>query len=75
MNDMPYSLFIVKQMETKSEALKLKLLNTFDYAWNASINGAGHPDDVLQRLKRISSKPARLILSRGSYLSDRSKLA
>ncbi|XP_061994992.1 protein EFFECTOR OF TRANSCRIPTION 2-like [Rosa rugosa] len=48
-------------MGTKSEALKTEsqLLNTFDYAWNTSINGARRPDDVLQKLKKISSKPTR----------------
>ncbi|PRQ46811.1 putative transcription factor HRT family [Rosa chinensis] len=48
-------------MGTKSEALKTEsqLLNTFDYAWNTSINGARRPDDVLQKLKKTSSKPTR----------------
>ncbi|XP_050376351.1 protein EFFECTOR OF TRANSCRIPTION 2-like [Argentina anserina] len=48
-------------METKSKALETEsqLLNTFDYAWNTSINGARRPDDVLQRLKKVSSKPMR----------------
>ncbi|KAK9947927.1 hypothetical protein M0R45_003522 [Rubus argutus] len=48
-------------MGTKSEALKTEsqLLNTFDYAWNTSINGVRRPDDVLQKLKKISSKSTR----------------
>ncbi|KAF3439581.1 hypothetical protein FNV43_RR17859 [Rhamnella rubrinervis] len=44
-------------MQTKSDAHKTetKLLNTFDYAWNTSINGSRRPDDILQKLKKISS--------------------
>ena len=51
------SLFLVKQMQSKIEALKTEtqLLNTFDYAWNMSINGTRRPDDILQKLKKVSS--------------------
>lgn len=48
-------------MGTKSEVLRTEgqLLTTFDYAWNTSINGARRPVDVLEKLKKISSKPTR----------------
>ncbi|KAM1155637.1 hypothetical protein ACFX13_027099 [Malus domestica] len=44
-------------MENKSNALKTEtqLLDTFDYAWNTTINGARRPGDVLRKLKKISS--------------------
>ncbi|XP_024017156.1 protein EFFECTOR OF TRANSCRIPTION 2 isoform X1 [Morus notabilis] len=44
-------------MQSKSDALKTEteLLNTFDYAWNTSINGTRRPDDILNKLKKISS--------------------
>nr|AAF78513.1 putative transcription factor [Pyrus pyrifolia] len=48
-------------MENKSDALKTEtqLLDTFDYAWNTTINGARRPDDVLRKLKKISSSTTR----------------
>ncbi|PON50432.1 Effector of transcription, partial [Parasponia andersonii] len=44
-------------MQSKSDAIRTEtqLLNTFDYAWNTSINGSRRPDDILQKLKKISS--------------------
>lgn len=44
-------------MQSKSDALKTEteLLNTFDYAWNTSINGTRRPDDILKKLKKVSS--------------------
>ncbi|VVA10385.1 PREDICTED: EFFECTOR OF [Prunus dulcis] len=50
-------------MENKSVALKTEtqLLNTFDYAWNTNINGARRPDDVLKKLKMVSSRPTRFV--------------
>ncbi|KAI5320230.1 hypothetical protein L3X38_039938 [Prunus dulcis] len=50
-------------MENKSVALKTEtqLLNTFDYAWNTNINGARRPDDVLKKLKMVSSSRTRFV--------------
>lgn len=44
-------------MQSKSDAIKTEtqLLNTFDYAWNTSINGTRRPDDILIKLKKVSS--------------------
>lgn len=44
-------------MQSKSDAIRTEtqLLNTFDYAWNTSINGSRRPDDILEKLKKISS--------------------
>ncbi|XP_061994908.1 protein EFFECTOR OF TRANSCRIPTION 2-like [Rosa rugosa] len=46
-------------MGTKSEAERTEsqLLHALNYAWNTRFNGARRPDDVLQKLKKISSNP------------------
>ena len=43
-------------MPSKSDAIRTEtqLLNTFDYAWNTSINGSRRPNDIIQKLKKIS---------------------
>ncbi|KAH7519182.1 hypothetical protein FEM48_Zijuj08G0008500 [Ziziphus jujuba var. spinosa] len=48
-------------MQSKSDAQKTEtlLLNTFDYAWNTSINGSRRPDEILEKLKKISSSSNR----------------
>lgn len=51
----------LSQMQSKSNAQKTEteLLNTFDYAWNTSINGSRRPEDILQKLKKVSSSANR----------------
>ncbi|KAF7813916.1 protein EFFECTOR OF TRANSCRIPTION 2-like [Senna tora] len=46
-------------MQNKEDAKKTEsqLLSVFDYAWNTSNNGSRRPDDILQKLKKISSGP------------------
>lgn len=46
-------------MQNKEDARKTEseLLSVFDYAWNTCNNGARRPDDILQKLKNISSGP------------------
>lgn len=49
-------------MQSKGDAQKTEtqLLNTFDYAWNTSINGSRRPEDILDKLNKISSSRLRL---------------
>ncbi|MED6147342.1 hypothetical protein PIB30_043258 [Stylosanthes scabra] len=44
-------------MNSKEEAklIEVQLLKTFDYAWNTTYNGHPRPNDILQRLNKISS--------------------
>ncbi|MED6147635.1 hypothetical protein PIB30_045619 [Stylosanthes scabra] len=44
-------------MNSKEEAklIEVQLLKTFDYAWNTTYNGHPRPNDILQKLNKISS--------------------
>ncbi|KAH7519185.1 hypothetical protein FEM48_Zijuj08G0008800 [Ziziphus jujuba var. spinosa] len=44
-------------MQSKSDAqqTETRLLDKFDYAWNKRINGSRRPDDILEKLVKISS--------------------
>ncbi|XLR65995.1 hypothetical protein S83_016667 [Arachis hypogaea] len=44
-------------MNNKEEAKRIEsqLLKTFDYAWNISSNGCRRPNDILQKINKISS--------------------
>ncbi|KAJ7973724.1 protein EFFECTOR OF TRANSCRIPTION 2, partial [Quillaja saponaria] len=48
-------------MENKKDAqqTEIKLLTTFDYAWNTTNNGARRPDDIFHKLNNIASSTAR----------------
>nr|XP_011459781.1 PREDICTED: uncharacterized protein LOC101314891 isoform X3 [Fragaria vesca subsp. vesca] len=62
-------------MRTKNEALRTerKLLDTFDYAWNRNSNASRRRDDVLQKLKKISSKSTRFTATVPRHLPFRQK--
>ncbi|KAL5573016.1 hypothetical protein UlMin_022613 [Ulmus minor] len=62
-------------MQSKSDAIKTEtsLLNIFDYAWNTSINGPRRPNDILQKLDKISSSSTQFSDITRKFLPFRQK--